>query len=79
MNKLYPHFEMELATCRMRLEGKGRKAFVLGIIAEPGADSKEGHMARSVSGDTSRLDALVFIAGLEREIARIKRLIGEKT
>lgn len=74
MSAFDTNLEQQLETARILTEAPGHKILVVGIAAG-GVES--GRMTRSVSQGTTKAHARIFIAGLEREIARIKRLIGE--
>lgn len=74
MKPIEKNFEEQVIAARMLTEVEGSKVLIVGISAG-GAD--EGLLTRSVSAGTSKRHARIFIAGLEREIARIRMLIGE--
>ena len=70
------NLENELNASHKLCEANGRKLLIVGIFTEndnptPGI----GGITRVVSDGVTRRDANVFIAGLEREIARIKALL----
>ena len=67
------NFEEQLEAARMLMEAPGRRIHVLGVSVS-GDDIM---MARSVSEGTTRGEARGIVQALEREIARIRKLIGD--
>lgn len=75
MNAFERNLEEELEVALTLIEAdEGKKVLVVGIVSTGQAYSL---LARSVSEGTVKRDARAFIAGLEHEIARLKKLIGE--
>lgn len=74
------HFENELEAARIQLERPEHRTLVVGVTVEWDEDEWEVKvcLARSVSSGTKRHHAEGFIKGLEREVDRLKRLIGMK-
>lgn len=68
------NFEHQLETARLLCEADGRKVLIVGIATD---GPEQGLLGRSASAGPTKKDARTFIRALEREIARIKQLMGE--
>jgi hypothetical protein len=78
MRPLLASLEQELEATRVLVEAQGRKVLIVGIATDHHQNGLSGGLiSRSVSAGISRKDARIFVAGLEREIARLKKLLGE--
>lgn len=66
------NFEGQLHAARVLMEAPNRRIHVLGIAVT----GSHVMMARSVSEGTSRLEAEGIIQALEREAARIRKLLS---
>ena len=66
------NLEQEAETARMMVEGAGKRAFVL--IAEVEGDHVS--LTRAISGGTTRREGVAWIGALNRERARVAKLIG---
>lgn len=74
------NLENEINASLKLAESEGRKVYILAVYSVPpvAGATAQGGLCRAVSEGTKVYDARAFIAGMEREIARLKRLIGER-
>lgn len=71
--------DQEVESARMMLEGPGRKVFVLAVCVNDVEHEEGGYgvsMCRSISEGTTRNQGAAYLIALERETARVEKLIA---